>query len=424
MSASIISHTTNKLTIQIDFTLEGSMIQMEEHIQDVLNEAGQLATGKALEQCDTNGLPLTLAQTRLTARKEKMNQRYETPYGKVDVKRYLYQSSGGGKTYCPMEENARCIRNSTPRFAKIVSEKYARMGAHAVCADIESTQRRSIAQAYVQNLAEDVGTIAQLQEEDWEYEIPEPPRPVKQIGISIDATCKLLTRSGLCETMTGTISLYDSRGERIHTIYIAATSEYGKEKFKTKMKREIERIIARYPNATVTGLGDGAQDNWNFLENYCDRLMVDFWHASEQVHQVADSRWGDAAHHRETKEAWLDEQLHKLKHEDGYIQQLLSEFRDLQRGCKTSTRKDQVVSAIRYFMRHEERMPYAEHVRQQYPIESGATEAAWKTVVQQRLDMPGARWTEKGMGIVLSLRTLVLTPGYWNSFWEKMMQDE
>ena len=210
----------------------------------------------------------------------------------------------------------------------------------------------------------------------------------------------------------------------MHTIYIAVTSEYEKEKFKTKMKREIERIIARYPTVLITGLGDGAQDNWNFLENYCDRLVVDFWHASEQVHKVADARWGDAAHHRETKEAWLDDQLHNLKHEDGYVQQLLSEFTDMLRGCKTLSRKDQVVSAKTYFTRHEERMPYAEHVRQQYPIGSGATEAAWKTVVQQRLDMPGARWTEKGMGVVLSLRTLVLTPGHWNSFWERMMQYE
>jgi hypothetical protein len=32
--------------------------------------------------------------------------------------------------------------------------------------------------------------------------------------------------------MVGTIALYDSDGERRHTIYIAAAPEYGKEKFK------------------------------------------------------------------------------------------------------------------------------------------------------------------------------------------------
>ena len=29
--------------------------------------------------------------------------------------------------------------------------------------------------------------------------------------------------------MTGTIALYDSEGERLHTIYLGATPEYGKE---------------------------------------------------------------------------------------------------------------------------------------------------------------------------------------------------
>ena len=31
---------------------------MEEHIQDVFNEAGQLATGKTLKQFDTDGSPI------------------------------------------------------------------------------------------------------------------------------------------------------------------------------------------------------------------------------------------------------------------------------------------------------------------------------------------------------------------------------
>src|SRR5215469_12168901 len=136
MSATLVSQTDNKLTLQIEITLDGSMMQMEEHIQDSLNEAGVLATGKALEQFDTDGSPIILGPTKLTARREKLNQQYETPYGSVDVERYLYQSNLGGRTYCPLEDAARCVLNSTPRFAKIVSEKYARLGAPAVREDL------------------------------------------------------------------------------------------------------------------------------------------------------------------------------------------------------------------------------------------------------------------------------------------------
>jgi len=65
-------------------------------------------------------------------------------------------------------------------------------------------------------------------------------------------------------------------------------------------------------------------------------------------------------------------------------------------------------------------MIYAEQVRRHGPIGSGVTEAACKTVVKQRLGASGAKWSESGASVVLSLRTLVLTPGHWNSFWEKI----
>jgi len=422
MSATIVSQTDNKLTLQIEITLDGSMMQMEEHIQDSLNEAGVLATGKALEQFDTDGSPIILGTTKLTARREKYNEQYESPYGKVEAKRYVYQTNLGGRTYCPMEDAARCVLNSTPRFAKIVSEKYARLGAPAVKDDLASTLRRSIAQAYVQNLADAVATIVQVKEEKWEYDIPELPRPVKHIAVGIDGTCMLMTEDGWREAMTGTIALYDSAGERMHTTYVAATPEYGKETFLTKMGREIERVKARYPYALVTGLGDGAKDNWSFLERYCDRLVIDFWHVSEYVHKVADARWGDAKSHRETKEQWLEDRLHKLKHEDGYAKRLLSEFKEIKAECKSVSRQGRVDTTIKYFTNHKDRMIYGEQVRCHRPIGSGVTEAACKVVVKQRLCVSGARWSERGSSVVLSLRTLVLTAGHWDAFWKKYMQ--
>jgi hypothetical protein len=422
MSTTIVSLNSSKLILQIEIPLEGSMMQMEENIQDALNDAGCIATGKALETFDTDGSSIILGRTKLTARKQKINQRYETPYGKVDVERYLYQSNLGGATYCPMEAGARCILNSTCRFAKIVTEKYARLGAPAVRADLDSTCRRTIAHAYIQNLATAVGTLIEAKEEKWEYDIPEPPRPVKNIGIGIDGTCMLMTDDGWREAMTGTIALYDSKGERMHTTYVAATPEYGKEKFKTKMGREIERITSRYPKVSVTGLGDGAKDNWSFLEQYSDRQVIDFWHVSQYVHKVADARWGEAKSHREAKEAWLEDRHHELKHTDGYAECLLSEFKTMVKECKSVSRREKVESSIKYFTNNKSRMAYAQQVRRHGPIGSGVTEAACKVVVKQRLCVSGASWSEGGASVVLSLRTLVLTPGRWDAFWKKVVQ--
>jgi len=123
MSTTIVSPHSATLILQIEIPLEGSMMQREENIQDALHDAGRMATGKALETFDTDGSTIILGKTKLTARKQKINQTYESPYGKVHVERYLYQSNLGGATYCPMENDARCVFNSTCRFAKIVTEK-------------------------------------------------------------------------------------------------------------------------------------------------------------------------------------------------------------------------------------------------------------------------------------------------------------
>ena len=52
-------------------------------------------------------------------------------------------------------------------------------------------------------------------------------------------------------------------------------------------------------------------------------------------------------------------------------------------------------------------MDYAQFRQKNYPIGSGVTEAACKTLVKQRLCCSGMRWKEKGASIILSLRALV-----------------
>lgn len=51
------------------------------------------------------------------------NKVYQTPYGAIEIQRPVYQTSRGGKTYCPLEAAARIIRVATPRFAKLIANK-------------------------------------------------------------------------------------------------------------------------------------------------------------------------------------------------------------------------------------------------------------------------------------------------------------
>ena len=52
----------------------------------------------------------------------------------------------------------------------------------------------------------------------------------------MDGTCLLMCEDGWRETMVGTIGFYDRDGERQHTIYLAATPEYGKATFLDRLE--------------------------------------------------------------------------------------------------------------------------------------------------------------------------------------------
>lgn len=92
------------------------------------NQAGVLATAEALHRFETDGSPITAADTKLTSMGRVLKE-YRTPCGVAAVGRHLYQSSRGGKTSCPLDRNARIVVGSIPRSARIISRTYAESGS-------------------------------------------------------------------------------------------------------------------------------------------------------------------------------------------------------------------------------------------------------------------------------------------------------
>ena len=188
----------------------------------------------------------------------------------------------------PLDQNARIVVNSTPAFARTVSWKYAEMAAPKVEHDLRQNDRRKTSRSTLRDIADVVASIAQAKEDKWEYEIPELPRSVKAVAIGLDAA-SLLYYEGYRMAMCGTISLYDDAGERLHTQYCAAAPEYGKQTFMNRFTAEIEKIKKRFPDAVYVGVADGAPDNWTFLESFTSVQVLDFYHVSEYVADVAEA---------------------------------------------------------------------------------------------------------------------------------------
>jgi hypothetical protein len=467
MAVSIIKQNTDSITLQITIAFTRSMLDSENAIQGAVNEMGSVATGELLKTFDTEGEDIVLGAVKMTS-KGLSNKCYQTPYGEVEIERHLYQAAVGGTTFCPLEREARIILTSTPRFASQVSHKMAEMATPHVKKDLERNHHRKVSQALIQRLSEAVSAVAQIKEESWSYHVPEVKESeIKTISIGLDGTCMLMCEGGYRQAMVGTIALYDSDGERQHTTYIAAAPEYGKEKFKERLTREIERAKSVYPSALRIGIADGAHDNWEFLQKHTNKQTLDFYHATEYLTDVADKIFTSPV----KRKAWLDDRCHQLKHTkdaaaniraemEGFLNNpvvdppitpltLVSNQKILDYAVEHNAtpsaltmiedatemptennkknrekKKKSLEAAITYFKNNNERsrMNYWESVALNHVIGSGVTEAACKTIVKQRLCKSGMRWKDKGAAVILSLRTLTHSTGRWEQFWKKVNQ--
>jgi hypothetical protein len=311
--------------------------------------------------------------------------------------------------------------SSTPRFAKQVSIKMAGNAAREVQQDFLECQGRKVSVSFLQNLSQKVAGIAGQQETRRHYDLPNFGQPVAAIAISLDGTCMHMSKEGWREAMAGTISFYDAKGERQHTIYLGATPEYGKADFLRRFTAEIERVKAHFPKAKRVGLADGADSNWHFLTRHTQTQILDFYHASSYLGAVANAKYPkDKSAHQ----AWLDDRCHQLKHTVGAAEALYNEMVALQtRKCTQKLPqhlRDKQGAAITYYKNHRHPMNDTRYTEQNFPIGSGVTEAACKTLIKQSFCLAGMRWKQPGAAGILNLRALVLTAQRWTQFWQKI----
>ena len=194
-----------------------------------------------------------------------------------------------------------------------------------------------------------------------------------------------------------------------------------------KVPREIPTrgggVKGTYPNVPYIGLGDGAVYNWSYLKPLTDHQTLDFYHASEYVGKTAMVMFKGAKKKAE-REAWLENQLHQLKHKQGAASRVLSVLDEF---LSTTTLKNAedaktVLATITYLQNQKERMKYSYSVQRNWPIGSGVTEAACKTLIKHRLCKSGSRWKDDGALAVLSIRALRFTTGRWEEFWRNLDQ--
>ena len=146
-------------------------------------------------------------------------------------------------------------------------------------------------------------------------------------------------------------------------------------------------------------IGDGAPWIWNRTQEIFPtaKQVLDFYHCSEYIHEVANSQYGE-----KTKGAqeWVEATFTRLFHND--MKNVIHGLKVMT--PKSDTAEEKIDKAIGYLTNHEDRTNYGTAKRAGYHIGSGAIESANKFICHGRLKKSGAWWYISNSNNILKLR--------------------
>jgi hypothetical protein len=141
-------------------------------------------------------------------------------------------------------------------------------------------------------------------------------------------------------------------------------------------------------------------------------LVLDFIHALEYLWRA-----GHALHAEGSPEleAWVLDRLTALLH--GNVSNVAAGMRRsaTRRGLSAAARAP-IDRAANYFLKRKSMMRYHDLLALGAPIASGVIEGTCRSLINDRLDVTGARWSVQGAEAVLRLRALIRS-GDWDEYW-------
>lgn len=148
-------------------------------------------------------------------------------------------------------------------------------------------------------------------------------------------------------------------------------------------------------------------------------LVLDFIHALEYLWRAGCALFEKGS--RELEDWVLDRLTAILK---GRVSDVAAGMRRsaTKRGLSRKKRKP-IDTAARYFLKRKTMMRYGELLAIGAPIASGVIEGTCRSLINDRLDVTGARWSLAGAEAILRLRAIVRS-GDWDAYWAFHTQAE
>jgi hypothetical protein len=164
---------------------------------------------------------------------------------------------------------------------------------------------------------------------------------------------------------------------------------------------------------SILFVADGARWIWGRVPSLFATLgldearvfsLIDFYHAAEHLGTIAALR---ASWSAKDRKRWVRKQRRLLL--SGDVGTVIENIQALRRGPASK----KIGTELRYFIRNQSRMSYAQLSAMEMPIGSGAVESAIRRVINLRIKGPGIFWKPGNAQAVLTARAFYKA-GQWD----------
>jgi len=154
-------------------------------------------------------------------------------------------------------------------------------------------------------------------------------------------------------------------------------------------------------------------------EDRLEARVLDIIHVSEYLWDVGTALYGEKG---EKRVRWVEAKLYALLDSKvGYVIGGLKQIR-----TKNQLKPHQqgaLDKTITYFENHRPMMDYTAYLEKGYPIATGVVEGTCGSLVKDRMEQSGMRWSIVGAQAVLVQRAVVKN-GDWEDFWNYLIDAE
>jgi hypothetical protein len=419
--------------------------QLERRLARLLWEIGRRILQRAynaLEPDDPQQMP-----TRLRVGLDDYRRNRKTPrdvfclFGRVRLRRFVYQAVGGGPGLFPLEQALGVVAHlATPALA----DQMGRLTA-------ELTQQQTLAvlqERYAVELS--VGSLRKVVAHLAEALAPlrEPAQVEYLRGLLHKALASrgrfrpslVAGRDGVMvplrpfweEASTATLSVYDRRGHRLGTVYLGRMPELGQATMTDQFTRLITEVLAASegPLPRLHYVSDAGHHPQEFFRSVLRRMKhprtgqrlkwtwsVDYYHAAERITTMSEAIFGAG---REAL-AWAEKMRKTLKDKPAGVSRVLQSAQALRRRRGLRGSRKEFEKAMAYLKKYRRWMDYRGYRRVALPIGSGVTEAACKTIFGYRFKQSGMRWETASGQHVLNLR-VILKSRVWSNVRDRWLR--